>query len=485
MNWNVRAALIASVGVGMADSVWNGTVLASFCYDLGKGSNAFVGLVEAAMGLSQLFVALPVGAFADRVDSRGVTRKVKVTRLACPLILAAAGATSAVVYSVAFARRSQEDEFRWMLVGVMILWGLTGAVVMGPFQAMFADSVPTGDRSKYYSLLYAAYIGASAAGPAISVALFAAWGNTWSLRQLGKVLLSGMALEALAAPIFLAFRESALLGREADAAELLSPEEDDEKAYSSSLVPRLLFTSSLLSALGSGMTVKFFPLFFRETVGLTPIQVQAVYTLTPAMMVCGMGMAQLLHPRLGRVQTLCTVKMCAVGLLLFMIFLVSRSKKSSGRSFSVPLLVVVYVVRTALANCTYPIEESILMDFVPRHRRARWKSLESVATFGWCGSALIGGFVADAYSYETTFAVTAALQFSSAMLASTLGFIVPRHEKSLRRRHEDESREEEVAYNPLADGEEEKEDGTMEFGQADDEEQQQPPVDQIRILQVK
>ena len=30
------------------------------------------------------------------------------------------------------------------------------------------------------------------------------------------------------------------------------------------------------------------------------------------------------------------------------------------------LLVSVYLVRTGLMNCTYPLEESILMDFVPR-----------------------------------------------------------------------------------------------------------------------
>jgi hypothetical protein len=38
-------------------------------------------------------------------------------------------------------------------------------------------------------------------------------------------------------------------------------------------------------------------------------------------------------------------------------------------------------------NCTYPLEESILMDFVPSDTRARWKSLDSISVFGWCGAA--------------------------------------------------------------------------------------------------
>ena len=48
------------------------------------------------------------------------------------------------------------------------------------------------------------------------------------------------------------------------------------------------------------------------------------------------------------------------------------------------LLVIVYLVRTGLMNCTYPLEESILMDFVPSDTRARWKSLDSISVFGWC-----------------------------------------------------------------------------------------------------
>ena len=33
------------------------------------------------------------------------------------------------------------------------------------------------------------------------------------------------------------------------------------------------------------------------------------------------------------------------------------------------------------------------MDFVPKDTRSRWKSLDSIAAFGWCGSAAIGGIL--------------------------------------------------------------------------------------------
>lgn len=431
-NHNVRVALIASTSIGVADSIWNGTVLASYCYDLGNGSNTFVGLVEAANGLVQLLVAVPVGTYADGVDEKGMTRKVWVTRLACPMTFFAAACTSAITWTITFWMGGRDTELKWALILVMMMWGLTEAVVMGPFQAMFADSIPTGERSKYYSLLYATYIGASAAGPLVSISLFCVWGNTWSPRQLAKVLLSGMALEVLTSPLFLAFSERSLLGAEADAAteQREEAEEISTAQRGEQLVPWTLFSASLLSSLGSGMTVKFFPLFFRETVGLSPINVQIIYAVVPLAMVIGMAIAQHLHPIIGRVQTMCVCKLVGVVLLVAMIGIVEDAASSSHYDL---LLVTVYVLRTCLANCTYPIEESILMDFVPRSRRARWKSLESISSFGWCGAALVGGLIADKYSYTATFSVTACFQFAATLLVATLIFVVPRHESELRR----------------------------------------------------
>ena len=69
------------------------------------------------------------------------------------------------------------------------------------------------------------------------------------------------------------------------------------------------------------------------------------------------------------------------------------------------------------------------MDFVPKATRARWKSLESIASFGWCGSAVLGGVLADQTSYSSTFLYTAGLQFIGVMLQSSLMWVVPRKEK--------------------------------------------------------
>jgi predicted MFS family arabinose efflux permease len=72
--------------------------------------------------------------------------------------------------------------------------------------------------------------------------------------------------------------------------------------------------------------------------------------------------------------------------------------------------------RTGIINCSYPLLESILMDSVPSNQRARWKSLESIASFGWTGSAFIGGILSDTHSYQFTFTMTAWMQLASGVL---------------------------------------------------------------------
>ena len=126
----------------------------------------------------------------------------------------------------------------------------------------------------------------------------------------------------------------------------------------------------------------------------------------------------------GRVQTIILVK--AIGLsCLYCMILIPNVKE-------MPWLVVpLYIARTGIMNCTYPLQESILMDFVPKCERARWKSLESVSAFGWCGSAALGGVLADHYDYTFTFLITALLQSLGTLGYFMLVPLVPRIEAEL------------------------------------------------------
>ena len=166
---------------------------------------------------------------------------------------------------------------------------------------------------------------------------------------------------------------------------------------------------------------------------MSPIAVQCIYVGVPLIMTLFSGIGTALAKRIGRVQTMVCLKVVGVSLLVSMAFLrdvvVGKDGEKEPEAGMLALLVVIYLLRCALMNCTYPLEESILMDFVPSHTRARWKSLDSVAVFGWCGSAALGGYLADLKGYTFTFLVTAGVQATATLLQATLVFVVPRKEK--------------------------------------------------------
>ena len=152
------------------------------------------------------------------------------------------------------------------------------------------------------------------------------------------------------------------------------------------------------------MTVKFFPLFFKDDVGLSPIKLQIIYVIVPLAMVFFAHIFTKLAKVLGRVQTIILTRILGLGALFSMVFCEDYLLSNA------PLLILIYIFRTGVMNATYPLDESLLMDFVPKDERARWKSLSSVAVCGWCGSAWIGGILADKYDYSFTFLITAILQ---------------------------------------------------------------------------
>ena len=172
------------------------------------------------------------------------------------------------------------------------------------------------------------------------------------------------------------------------------------------------------------VTVKFFPLFFKNSVGLKPAEVQAIYVCVPVTIALLSGVFSRLAKTCGRIQTILMARCIGVSLLCVMALLIDQEITTDWR-----IIVPIYIIRTGVINCTYPLEESVMMDSVPKSSRARWKSLESISVFGWCGSAAVGGILSDKFGYAFTFDITAALQASGAAMLLFLMPLVPIDEK--------------------------------------------------------
>ena len=165
LNPNVRLTLFLSAVGGLADSLWSGTVLAAYLYEIDGDRNARVGYVEAASGLATLVTALPVGWAADKLG-RGF-----VAACGGALSFAAVGLTAGAV----LAPQSERAAF-WWLLSAMALWGVVSGVASGPVEALYADSVPTGERSASYFRLFVVSLLAESLGPLVTIGVFVARG---------------------------------------------------------------------------------------------------------------------------------------------------------------------------------------------------------------------------------------------------------------------------------------------------------------------
>mmetsp|Transcript_7239 Transcript_7239/g.12230 ORF Transcript_7239/g.12230 Transcript_7239/m.12230 type:complete len:606 (+) Transcript_7239:187-2004(+) len=450
-NHNVVVTWLLVVVEGIGDNIWTGTVLASYLYELMGKSNAYAGYVEAAQGLSNLIVALPVGWAADRGS------KAKIIACGGVLVpLAVAASSFAVIYGTSHIE--ENILCFWIFLGAMCMWGIVNAVSSGPAQALYADSVQTGERSRYYTILFSLYLLSSMLGPLVSIIMFVLHGNHWRLPDLRNIFLAGLGFELVSMVFFFGYKDGCSLEIasqhtaadapgsepvESDDGKLAQPKEAEGTTTSAGatqiwMIPYILFASSLCFALGSGMTVKFFPLFFKNSCHLSPVGVQSIYLAVPVLMAAMSGVGTKISSRFGRAHTMVAVKVVGVSLLVGMAILADHwfgesalhdRDHSAVVTLKAFVVVAIYLLRTGLMNCSYPLEESILMDFVPPSTRARWKALDSIGTFGWCGSAALGGYLADQKGYAFTFFITAGIQGIATLLQAVLVFIVPRSEK--------------------------------------------------------
>ena len=203
------------------------------------------------------------------------------------------------------------------------------------------------------------------------------------------------------------------------------------RCFSNHYVPHVIVFSDLISGFGSGMTVKFFPLFFSQKLKLSPIATNSIYIAVPVFMTLASLGAQNLSRKFGRVQiSMLYAYIGAIALLgmWFLGYLSNEHFDEWGLTTVLPL----YFISTS-QHCVRPLKKSILMDYVPKHQRARWNSLDSVTRFGWSGSAVVGGWIVDKWSYGGSFLITSIIQILASTMLVTLLPLVPMETAKMNR----------------------------------------------------
>lgn len=195
--------------------------------------------------------------------------------------------------------------------------------------------------------------------------------------------------------------------------------------------------SVVVSGFGSGMTVKFFPLYFKEDLGLTPAAINLVYIGLAFFMIATSVIVRKVSKQCGQVQTI--ILFCYLGSLC--LALMGKNSKLNilrmalyedllGLSSSTVYIVLPLYFMTTLVHSTRPLKKAVLMDFSEKRKRGWFNSFDSITRFGWSGSAILGGFSAETLGYQNLFLITAGVQFLSTSILWTLLGTVPKREVS-------------------------------------------------------
>jgi len=468
VNYNVCLMILLSIGYGIAESLWSNTVLAVYLKDVSHGGNKFVGFMEMTNGLAAIIAALPIGYLADKYS------RSRIIRYGGVVLLIAAVLDSGLVSWIGCSEDVILDDLPqrklWIALFVIseCLWGIGGGIVDGPALALYADSIPAGNRSFYYVALYRWHMIATSIGPLITIILFGIGGDTWDLCTLKNIIFVGMAVEVCMGCLMFFFRDDKVLEEESSSSsssnsddceritrkdsvlandsgeEMLHPllnaseEETEKKKSKRRLIPYFLFIQSCITGIGIGMIDIYFPLYFKDVVSLSPIRVQAIYVAEPLVTAASFGPARTISRRIGRVQTMILAKSIGV-LLLFFLALMKTPLSNSGI-----FVVVSYLMYVIMISATDPLEESLFMDYSPRRQRARWMSLDSIVEFGSSTSAVLGGVLSDEYNYQVAIFVSAIIQSVGIIVFVVFLLpIVPWDEKDINTEGESSHAEEE------------------------------------------
>jgi MFS family permease len=415
-------------------------------YLLTDNNTEAVGFITAVMGMSQLITSFPSGILADKY------RRDTMLKIASGIGLLAIIAT---LFTLILCMRSRDGHVHFSyLVVPLAIWGCFRGVSNTSLSALFADSIPTGQRSKYFTQRTILITLGNTTGPLVALTMFFFLGDHWTVKDCATVMLAGQLISAPTMVILCmmsddnavnvtrredqtAIRRSAgqSEGQIAEAEEGTANEpcpnesednddvdnvsdiQNDEPSYfgipSSRVIPVFIASADLLSGLGAGMSIRYFPIFFMRHLKLSPVGVQVLYLVSPVVRAVLLLVAQKISKQFGRMHVAAGLKWTGIMLTICMIgvYLTGMSRW---------LVCILYISRSAFINSTSALTRSMLMDNVPKEERGKWAALESVNMFSWSGTAALGGIFVAKLGIIPLFGFTAIVQFVATLPIAAL-----------------------------------------------------------------
>jgi MFS family permease len=443
--------------------------LAAFVLLLTK-RNWEVGLATGVGGLSLLLVAPFAGCAADSFG--------RETMLRVASVITFLSSAFTLVWLLYLQRRVSEISLFEMVLASQFITGIRRGIQQPALDAIFGDSVPSGRRSKIYSYRSSLRKIGSAAGPLVSAAIFLTAGDNWTEVELTQVLVAGAIFRLIPASMLWLLRDARSLGAESEAVHIRSPPSEahppeggrrkegsrdsgvadgavdaasaaaaDTAAAAAAAdtaaaadatdaenptvnvsaarrrrlgpqhVAPLLAIADIIGKIGSGLSVRFFPLYMWKELDMRPLPVCLILVASQLGGAAWTMLAQRLSVCIGRIQVVLLLKAGGICCLLAIALLPPPYQTLFA-------IIPLFLFRTWLMNAPLALSKSVLNDYVPRRHRAKWSSLESINTSSWAGSAVLGGYLSDMLGYRRVFLITAAMQALGLILYTPLVALV-------------------------------------------------------------
>lgn len=425
----------------MCQKLWNAVLIKYFewftwhlfiVYLLRPDNPELVGFLSAVEGITQFVAACVAGILAD------LYRRDVLLKMTSFLGMSA----SAMVIL------ATTQHLFWCLPVALALNGAFDGIGLTASFAIFADSIPDGKRSHYFTQRELSTNLGQVFGPLFGLVMFVVLGDRWSIQSCAQVMVTAQVLLVPAFSLLWFFQDveaSTPTSEEEVNGDLEAAPTHNDHENATSLVQPLVnhhnneeaeageteadeptkimcgcmsqnrmiaicsAGSDILCSFAGGISFRYFAVFFLKDLYFGPVLVQVLDALSCLMGTGALVAAQKASVPFGRCPVAVACKAAGVGCLLAMVFCYTYLP----RIFTTHLAIcILYVLQNVFLNSTQALTRSLIMDNVPSGERAKWSALESINIFGWCGSAAIGGIIVKTFQGNVlpVFIVTAALQ---------------------------------------------------------------------------
>lgn len=160
------------------EAVWNNSILTAYIFLLRPNNPATIGYLSAIEGISQFVAAGISGVIGD------LYRRDHLLRISSFVGIAASLLTFLSSY-----HQASTPIWWWSLVAIApMLWGIFDGMNLTASLALFADSIPDGQRSYYFTLRTVSTTGGQVLGPVGALIMFALLGDEWTIADCSKVI---------------------------------------------------------------------------------------------------------------------------------------------------------------------------------------------------------------------------------------------------------------------------------------------------------